>query len=99
MCSTPKPKRKVKAKTTNDSVGFLSAISSEKRRTFAKRANIASKRRAEIIKLKQTELTCVANLKTNHISRDNKAKTNTTQSWLYWLFNTSITELIRSLVH
>mgnify|MGYP000002158619 CR=1 FL=1 len=98
MCSTPKPKRKVKAKTTNDSVGILSAMSSEKRKCFAKRANLASERRVEIEKLKQENLKCVNDLKTNHIKKNNKAKTNTTQSWLYWLFNTSISDIMRSLV-
>lgn len=42
MCSTPKPKRRVKSKTVNSSVGILSSMSNEKRFSFAERANQAS---------------------------------------------------------
>lgn len=42
MCSSPKPKRRVKAKKSNTSVGVLSSMSNEKRLCFAGRANQAS---------------------------------------------------------
>jgi len=98
MCSTPKPKRKVKAKTTNISVGILSAMSSEKRKEFALHANLACEQRIEIEQLKQEKLKCVKDFKTSYIQNNKKTNTNTTQSWLYWLFNTSISDLMRSLV-
>ena len=47
MCSTPKPKRKIKAKTASASIGILSAMSREKRQIFTQRANQASDRRIE----------------------------------------------------
>lgn len=99
MCSTPKPKRKIKAKTTHSSIGILSAMSSENRQRFAKRANQANDRRLEIKKLQQEELTRVNNLKVKSINKNEKAKTNKTQSWLYWLLNASVSDLVRSLVH
>ncbi len=55
MCSTPKPKRKVKADKASSSVGILSSMSNEKRQNFAERANRASDRRIEMKKLKIIE--------------------------------------------
>ena len=98
MCNTPRPKRNINARTANDSVGFLSAISCEKRKSFAKRANLASERREEIAKLKQKKLKYVTDPKTNYIQNNNKPKLKASHSWFYWLFNAEISDLIRSLV-
>jgi len=94
MCSTPKPKRKVKAKVTNDSVGILSSMSSKKRQSFAKRANQASERRIEIEKLKSIKNKSInkQNIKTN-----TKKKTKTVSSWLYKLLNTSVSDITNKI--
>ena len=47
MCSTPRPKTKVKGKS-GTSGSLLSNISAEKRRRFAERANSAQERRHQI---------------------------------------------------
>lgn len=99
MCSTPKPKRRANAKTANNSVSILSAISSEKRLSFADRANQASDRRIEAKQLKrdaQYQINKLIVKKTN--SQNKKANTNKNQFWLYWLLNTPFSELMRKLV-
>ncbi|MDX2367450.1 MAG: hypothetical protein QNK36_03450 [Colwellia sp.] len=99
MCSTPKPKRRVKAKTTKSSVGILSSMSSEKRLSFADRANQASDRRIEAKQLKREEQHRINKLTvTKRHPQNKKAKTNVNQSWLYWLLNTPFSELMRKLV-
>ncbi|WP_114327143.1 hypothetical protein [Candidatus Colwellia aromaticivorans] len=99
MCSSPKPKRKVKAKTANSSVGILSSMSSEKRLSFADRANQASDRRIEARQLKREEQQRINKLivKKSH-PLNIKAKTNTNQSWLYRVLNSPFSELMRRIV-
>lgn len=99
MCSTPKPKRKIKAKTANSSVGILSSMSSEKRLRFAERANQASDRRIEAQQLKREAQNRINKLKVKKPHPLNvKTKTNKNQSWLYWLLNAPFSELMRKLV-
>lgn len=99
MCSTPKPKRRVKTKTANSSVGILSSMSSEKRLNFADRANQASDLRVEAKQLKREAQHRIHKLT---VKKSNpqavKAKTNKNQSWLYWLFNAPFSELMRKLI-
>lgn len=98
MCSAPKPKRRVNAKTGNNSVSILSAISSEKRLSFADRANQASDRRIEAKQLKSDAQPQINKLivKKPH-SQNKKAKTNKNQSWLYLLLYVPFIELMRKL--
>jgi len=106
MCSTPKPKRRVKVKTANASVGILSGMSSEKRQSFAQRANQASARRIEAKKLKLIELDRIgksqitsvlpqdSNIslqKSNQLKRQNK-------SVIYWLLSASVSDIFRRLL-
>ncbi|PCI55678.1 MAG: hypothetical protein COB45_06425 [Gammaproteobacteria bacterium] len=99
MCSTPRSKRRVNAKKANGSVGILSSMSSEKRRSFAKRANQANDRRIEA-----KQLTREAQHHLNKLTLNNnhpqhiKTKTKTNQFWFYWLLKTPFSELMRKLV-
>ncbi len=88
MCSTPKPKRKIKAKNTNSSFGILSSMSDNKRRDFALRANQASEHRIEMEKLK-----LVRNRHLNNKNTNTKKKAKTVSSWLYNLLNTSVSDI------
>jgi hypothetical protein len=97
MCSTPKPKRKIKAKTANSSVGILSSMNSEKRLRFAERANQASDRRIEAQQLKREAQHRINKLKVKKPHPQN-VKTNKNQSWFYWLLNAPFSELMRKLV-
>lgn len=92
MCSTPKPKRSVKAKTTHSSVSILSSMNNEKRRNFANRANQASDRRIAA----QHNINNLMIKKSS--SKKTKTKTNTHQPWFYWLLNEPLGELLRKLV-
>jgi hypothetical protein len=99
MCSSPIPKRRVKARIANTSVGILSSMSSEKRLLFADCANQASERRIKAKQLKseaQNRINTFPLIKRH--PKNNKAKTNVDQSWLYWLLNTSLSELMRKLI-
>lgn len=99
MCSTPKPKRRVKSKTASSRVGILSSMSNEKRLSFADRANQASDRRIEAKQLKREEQHHINKLIViKPHSQNVKAKTNKNQSWLYWLLNAPFSELIRKLI-
>jgi len=103
MCSTPKPKRRVKVKTANASVGILSGMSSEKRQSFAQRANQASARRIEAKKLKHQKQNSMTNISfKRRKSTQKKAKTNKHQFWLFLLIirflKTPIHDLMRKLV-
>jgi hypothetical protein len=86
MCSSPKPKRTVKAKKANNRMGILSSMSNEKRLSFADRTNQASDRRIEVKQLKREEQHRINKLTIKkHHPQKIKAKTNTDQSWLCWL--------------
>lgn len=99
MCSSPKPRRRVNAKTVNSSIGILSSMSSAKRLSFANRANQASDRRIEAKQLKRE-----AQHHTNKLivkkpyPQNVKTKTHNNQSWFYWLLNAPFRELMRKLV-
>ena len=94
MCSTPKPKRKVKAKTANSSIGILSSMSSEKRREFALLANNASERRIEIEKLKMVKN---KGLNKPNFKANTKKKAKTVSSWLYNILNTSVSDIVNKI--
>jgi len=99
MCSSPKPKRRIKAKIADTSLGVLSSISSEKRLNFAECANQASERRIKAKQLKneaQNRINTFPLIKRHPKSK--KAKTNVNQSWLYQLLNAFFSELMRKLV-
>lgn len=51
MCSTPKPKRSSQGKALASSTSILASMNRAQRQTFSERANIASKRREEKVKI------------------------------------------------
>ncbi len=96
MCSTPKPKQKVKGKTSTNVVSILSEMNSEKRKQFAERANEASERREvkkqEVI-LEQIQI----DQNKDHASLTKN--TMTKKPWHYWLINASFSEIFHTLFH
>ncbi len=94
MCSTPKPKRKIKATMTSNSVGILATMSNEKRRSFAKCANQASKRRIE---MQTRKVTKQKSLNSNSLKPSQTKKAITLLPWLSQLLMTRISELIHKL--
>ena len=104
MCSTPSPKRRINSKQANGGASILSSISTEKRQSFAERANQASERRIEAVKLKQEAQKRVNKLRGVSISHTHKkTKTNINQFWSFIskfkkLLNAPLNELMRKLV-
>jgi len=99
MCSTPKPKRTIKAKRANNRVSILAAMNSEQRQRFSQRANQASDRRIEKLKRQREEQECDNKvIIKNDTLQKIKTKTKSNQSWLYWLLNAPVSELMRKLV-
>lgn len=96
MCSTPRPKTKVKGKAGSNG-GVLSSMSSEARSRFAERANLAQERRHQMaMKAQQKE----RNLNTpKRASRKivRRTATKSQQTLSYWLLNTSLKEVFHML--
>jgi hypothetical protein len=95
MCSTPKPKQKIKGKTSNNVVSILSQMNAEQRKQFAECANEASERR-EIQKQKAILEQIQVELDKGHTPL-NKS-TMTTKPWHYWLINASFSEIFHTLL-
>ena len=96
MCSSPRPKTKVKGKA-GISGSLLSNISPEARSRFTERANIAQERRAQLKKKAQQKK---AQLETSAIINNktlNRATKKPQRKLSYWLFNASLKEIFMSL--
>lgn len=92
MCSTPRPKTKVKGKA-GISGSFLSNMSPEARSRFAERANIAQERRHQLaMKEQQNNRQLNAPLRTTKKIAKPKDK-KSSSSLTYWLFNASLKDL------
>lgn len=99
MCSSPKPKRSVSTKTVNSSIGVLASMSSDKRISFAERANQASEKRIKAKQLKREEQHRINKLTVKkRIAQSKKTNTNKNKSWLYCLLNAPLSEIMRKLV-
>lgn len=96
MCSTPKPKQKIKGKTSSNVVSILSQMNAEQREQFAERANKASERR-EVQKqkaiLEQTQID------QNKAHTSLKKNTMAGKPWHYWLISASFSEVFQTLLH
>ncbi|NQZ81176.1 MAG: hypothetical protein HRT52_09195 [Colwellia sp.] len=89
MCSTPRPRGKITAKTAY-SGSLLSNISAEARLNFSSRANMADEQRYKNNLANEK----YRNEKKSHLkSRINKNNT-VNKSWRYWLVNASFKEII-----
>ena len=96
MCSTPKPKQKVKGKKSTNVVSILSQMNAEQRKQFAERANAASERR-EIEEQKAILEQAQIDLNKAHTSL--KKNTMANKPWHYWLINASFSEIFQTLLH
>ncbi len=96
MCSSPKPKSKVKGKG-GKSGSLLSTISPAARTRFAERANLAQERRHKLaMKIIKHE----AQLATSFSRSNNKPPTKSQQSSknvFYWLATASINDIFSML--
>jgi hypothetical protein len=91
MCSTPKPKQKVKGKSVTNVVSILASLDGEARKKFAQRANQAYEHRCEVKAQEQAP-------RNTPIKSQKKTK-RLQRSWLYWLLSASITEILSRFFH
>tara|TARA_R110001583_G_scaffold39134_10_gene125719 strand:- start:30 stop:344 length:315 start_codon:yes stop_codon:yes gene_type:complete len=92
MCSTPRPKKKVKGKASLNG-SLLSNMSPEARSRFAERANVAQERRHEIsLKEKQHNRQFNASVKKSAKAVNRIAK-KSQKSLMYWLASASLKEV------
>jgi len=96
MCSTPRPKTKVKGKA-NRNGSVLSNMSTETRSRFAERANLAQERRHQIaIKAQQKKRHHNVAIKSaNKVG--SRAVTKSSNKLSYWLLNASLKEVFTML--
>jgi hypothetical protein len=89
MCSTPRPKSKVKSKGGTSS-SLLSNMSPEARSRFAERANIAQERRHQLA-IKSQEKKRQVDTSTKVAQKVERLSANKSQDNLnYWLLNASL---------
>jgi len=97
MCSTPRPKRKMKSATQGLASGsMLSGLSAQKRADFVKRANSADDRRQQI-KQQRAEKKQALTLVKNSGKKITENKKVLTKNWSYWLVDASIKEILMML--
>lgn len=96
MCSTPKPKQKIKGKTSNNVVSILSQMNAEQRKLFTERANEASERRE--VK-KQKAILAQSQVDQNKDNVSLQKNTMTSKPWYYWLISASFSEIFHTLLH
>lgn len=93
MCSSPKPKTKVKGKKLMGG-SILSNVSTEGRSGFSERANLAQERRDQLkLKEKQKAL----HLQTIHKKNEKRLLKNKQSRLSYWLLSASLKEIIQLL--
>ncbi len=90
MCSTPRPKAKVKAKNQVKVVSILANLTSEQRLQFAQRSNITCEKRQQIQQQKLAENKRI-------LARRNK-KMLIKKDWQYWFLNASVSEIFRKVL-
>lgn len=92
MCSTPRPKTKVKGKA-GSSGSLLSNMSAEARNRFAERANVAQERRYQIaLKTQQKKRQRNTPIRTAKKVMS-RAATKSPSNLSYWLLNASLKEV------
>ena len=99
MCSTPKPKTKVKGKVQTASIGILSSMNSKQRQLFAARANTANLRRTEKTIYEKAESKRIERLDRSKMHLHKKTNKNKyKKTWLYWFLSASVFELFKKVV-
>lgn len=97
MCSTPKPRTRVKGRSIV-SGSILSNLSSESRSQFSERANTAQKRRQQIAMAEQQKNRQLISYQTVVQKTAIPQKKSTSNSFAYWLLSASIKEIIFALL-
>lgn len=96
MCSTPRPKTKVKGKASS-SGSILSSMNSEARTRFAERANMAQERRDQIaVNAQQKKQQRDTSRKSTNKTPSHSAKKQQ-HSFSYWLFNANLKDVFTML--
>lgn len=95
MCSTPRPKTKVKGKS-GISGGLLSNMSPEARSRFAERANAAQERRQKITQEAQQKKRLDASVESKRKAVTPSAK-KAQKGLSYWLLNASLKDVFIAL--
>jgi hypothetical protein len=94
MCSTPRPKRTVKIKSTPRVVSIMASMDAEARHRFTERANEVSERNEAVRQEKKA-------LRLIQESKNKKQKrlkiTQQSKRLNYWLFSASFTEIVKRL--
>ena len=93
MCSTPRPKRKVKSSTAGFSGSVLASMSSVARGDFANRANAAQDRRDEIALINKA-IQPSNQIKLVKAKLHQQAISSNNQHWRYWLLTASFKEIM-----
>ena len=93
MCSSPKPRTKVKGKSAT-SASFLSSMSAKSRQRFTERANIAQERRDNI---KMAEKAKISSDKNHLRTKQTSTKIKAPKRSNYWLLTISVKELFNLL--
>jgi len=96
MCSTPRPKRKVKiASAAMASGSILSGLDAQKRAQFVQRANNADERRQKLaMQNKQKSQQQAAHSKKLTLVHSPQTPSNLkTKGWSYWLLDASFKEI------
>ncbi|NQZ89660.1 MAG: hypothetical protein HRT54_18955 [Colwellia sp.] len=97
MCSTPRPKRAEKVKSTPRVVSIMASMDAEARHRFTERANEASKRKEAV--RQEKKLLCLAKKKETD-QRKNQKMLNIkqqNQGLGYWLFSASFADIFKKL--
>lgn len=92
MCSSPKPKTRVKGKTIGNGGGILASMSAEERKRFSERANIAQERRQNL-----NERTNKVNHQVSVTKTGSKNLNTRNVSTMFWLLNADLKEIFLCL--
>ena len=98
MCSTPRPKRKVKVASSSAGGTILSGLSAQKRAEFVQRANSADERRFQLQQKKMEEKKRLHLVTSHRLKKTNKKQLKkSSKNWSYWLVDASIKDLFMML--
>ena len=97
MCSSPRPKRAEKVKSTPRVVSIMASMDAEARHRFTERANEASERK-EAVRQEKKSL-CLAKERESYQRKKQKMLNIKQQNkgLGYWLFSASFTDIFKKL--
>jgi len=98
MCSSPRPKRKIKIAKSVKSGGALANMTMNARQSFANKANLADEKRHKLIVAKKTSQQSHI-IAARRVTKQKKSISKTVKkSWYYWLAHASLTQIISKLL-